>query len=241
MIKLEHNHTPEAIAERLAKPQNQSYLRDWVLGGIDGAITTFAIVSGVAGAGLAHKVIIILGVANLVADGISMAASNYSGVKAENDEYWKLRQMEQRHIRLLPEGEKAEIRKIFSLKGFEGDNLEHAVTVISSNEERWIDFMMTEEFGATKNRRSPYQAAIATFLAFGICGAIPLLPFALGLPHSFTIATIATCAVFFSIGALKSKWSLSKWWSSGLETLIIGTIAAGTAYFIGDLLEKMVT
>jgi len=241
MTKLDHNHTPEAITEHLDTPPNQSYLRDWVLGGIDGAITTFAIVSGVAGAGLAHKVIIILGIANLIADGISMAASNYSGVKAENDEYWHLRQKEKNDINLSPQRKQEELRQIFAHKGFKGDDLERAVTVISSNEDQWIDFMMTEEFGASKNRRSPYQAAIATFLAFAICGAIPLLPFALSLPHSFTIATIATCAVFFTIGALKSKWSTAKWWLSGLETLVIGTIAAGTAYFIGDLLEKIVT
>ena len=76
-------HTPEAVRERLLAAPRHSYLRDFVYGSVDGAVTTFAIVSGVAGAGLPGRVVIILGLANVAADGFSMAASNFLGTRAE--------------------------------------------------------------------------------------------------------------------------------------------------------------
>ena len=239
MSDLEHEHTPDAIAERLSKPLEQSFLRDWVLGGIDGAITTFAIVAGVAGAGLAYSVVIILGVANLIADGLSMAAGNYSGVKAEKDEYARLQAIERRHIATTPDGEREEVRQIFSRKGFSGDDLERAVGIITANEDRWVDFMLTEEYGQPKTERRPLYAALATFSAFVICGSIPLAPYLFGVANGFTFATIGAGVVFFMIGAMKSKWTGARWWLSGLETLAIGALAAGVAYFIGDILEKV--
>ncbi|MEO1028696.1 MAG: VIT1/CCC1 transporter family protein [Pseudomonadota bacterium] len=237
---LEHAHTPEAISERIAEPGTPSYLRDWVLGGIDGAVTTFAIVAGVAGAGLSAGVVIILGIANLIADGLSMAAGNFSGVKAENDEYDKLYATERRHIETTPEGERAEVREILAKKGFEGDDLTRAVETISADEKRWIEFMLVEEFGLTITRRSAMMSALATFVAFVICGAVPLVPYVFGTANSFAVACVAVGFVFFGIGALKACWSMTSWWLSGLETLAIGGIAAGAAYWIGDVLEGVV-
>ncbi|NNU17558.1 hypothetical protein HK107_14600 [Parvularcula sp. ZS-1/3] len=237
---LEHEHTTAAIRKRIGNAGRGGLLRDWVLGGIDGAVTTFAIVAGVAGAGLAPSVVLILGCANLIADGFSMAAGNYSGVKAENDERSRLRAMELRHIRQVPEGERAEVREIFRRKGFEGPDLDRAVEVISSDNDRWAAFMLTEELGLSPVARSAPTAALATFTAFLICGAVPLLPFALGFSRSFTVAAFATAAVFFLIGAAKARWSLRAWWVSGLETLAIGSLAAGAAFLVGDVLEKLV-
>ena len=89
-MKLEHSHDAEEIKKRLAEENKPNYVRDWVYGGIDGAVTTFAIVAGVVGAQLSSGIILILGLANLLADGFSMAASNYSGTKTENEcEYWE--------------------------------------------------------------------------------------------------------------------------------------------------------
>ena len=110
-MQLEHEHTREAIRARLNAENHPNYLRDWVYGGIDGAITTFAVVAGVVGAGLSSKVILILGVANLLADGLSMAASNYSGTKTEVDELARYREIEERHIDQEPDGEREEVRQ----------------------------------------------------------------------------------------------------------------------------------
>ena len=128
---LEHSHTRQAIKERIARGPHSNYLRDWIYGGIDGAVTTFAIVAGVAGADLAATVVLVLGFANLLADGFAMAASNYSGTKAEHDDYVRVLNIERKHIAILPDGEREEIRQIFAAKGFSGDDLERIVTVIS--------------------------------------------------------------------------------------------------------------
>ena len=101
---LEHGHHPGEIAERLEKGPRASYLRDWVYGGIDGTVTTFAIMAGVVGADLSAGVVIVLGIANLLADGFSMAAANYSSTKTEIEEYEQIRRMEERHVDLAPEG-----------------------------------------------------------------------------------------------------------------------------------------
>lgn len=237
---IEHEHSPEAIAERLGKGPQTNYLRDWVLGGIDGAVTTFAVVAGVAGADLSTRIILILGAANLLADGFSMAAANFSGVKAENDDIRRLKDMEARHIALAPGGEREEVRQIFAAKGFEGDDLERAVEVITCDEDRWIQLMLEEEHGAPKAERSPLKAALATFSAFAVCGAVPLLPFFWNAnTASLAPATIMTGAVFFGIGALKSKWSTARWWKSGLETFTIGMVAAGVAYAAGAILKNV--
>src|SRR3990172_7174180 len=133
---LEHGHHPGEIAKRLEQGPRASYLRDWVYGGIDGTVTTFAIMAGVVGASLSPGVVLILGIANLLADGFSMAAANYTGTKAELDEYAQLRCMEERHVDLAPEGEREEVRQIFQAKGFEGEALEAAVAVITTQRER---------------------------------------------------------------------------------------------------------
>jgi VIT1/CCC1 family predicted Fe2+/Mn2+ transporter len=76
--RLEHSHTREEIQERLARDKRGNYLRDWIYGGIDGTVTTFAIVAGVVGADLPGTVVLVLGLANLMADGFAMGAGNYS-------------------------------------------------------------------------------------------------------------------------------------------------------------------
>jgi VIT1/CCC1 family predicted Fe2+/Mn2+ transporter len=233
---LEHGHHPREIAKRLAEGPRVSYLRDWVYGGIDGTVTTFAVVAGVTGADLSTKALLILGAANLFADGFSMAAANFSGTKAEMEEYEQVRRMEERHVDFAPEGEREEVRQIFRAKGFEGEALESAVNVITEKRERWIETMMTEEHGLPPISRSPGRAALTTFLAFLICGSVPLVPFVLGLPATVEASTVMTGLTFFSIGSMRSRWSPAPWWRAGLETFAIGISAAAMAYVVGVIL-----
>lgn len=237
---LEHGHHPHEIAARLEIGPKASYLRDWVYGGIDGTVTTFAIMAGVVGADMSARVVLILGCANLLADGFSMAAANYSGTRTEIDEYEHLRRMEERHVELDPEGEREEIRQIFRSKGFKGGSLESAVDIITEHRELWIDTMMTEEHGMPPVARSPVKAAFYTFLAFVLCGAVPILPYGLMLADPLVPATIMTGLVFFGIGSLRSRWSATPWWKAGLETFSIGMTAAGVAYLVGSFLKNLV-
>lgn len=235
----EHGHSVEEIRARLTERPKKGYLRDFVYGGIDGAVTTFAIVAGVEGAGLSRTVIVALGIANVLADGFSMAAGNYTGTKAEMENVRRLRDVEQRHIDEDPVGEREEIRQILGLKGLKGDTREAAVDAITSDRKIWIDTMMVEEYGVSPVALHPPSAAAATFLAFVACGLVPLLPFLFGSTNAFAEAIVATGIVFFAIGAGKSRWSLTPWWKSGIETLSIGAAAAVIAYFVGDLVGRL--
>lgn len=244
--ELEHEHTPDAVANRLNEEPTQSYLRDFVYGAIDGCVTTFAIVSGAVGADFSSRVVIILGVANVVADGFSMAVSNYLGTKAEVEQVELARRIEEKHIRHTPEGETEEIRQIFSNKGFDGQLLEDVVEVITSNRHVWIETMLREEWGLSLTKQSPVKAAWITFIAFVIVGFLPLSPFiadaifGLSAQPIFGISLSFTAIAFFSIGALKARYLSESWLRAGIETLLMGGGAAGVAYGLGLLLKNVV-
>lgn len=221
------------------KPSH-SYLRDWIYGGIDGAITTFAIVAGVVGAALSSKVIIILGLANVVADGFSMAAGNYMSTKSEIDEYQYYARLESQHIKDMPEQETEEIRIIFRDKGFSGEQLERAVATVTQSPKQWRKTLLREKHGLPFAIRSPWLSALSTFSAFIICGLIPLLPFILLSEHAFNLSILCTALTFFIIGSIKSYWSLTSWWRSGSYTLLLGSAAAAMAYWIGHAIVMLI-
>jgi VIT1/CCC1 family predicted Fe2+/Mn2+ transporter len=236
---MEHEHSAEAIRERLAAGPARNYLRDWIYGGIDGSVTTLAVVSGVVGAQLSPWIILVMGFANLIADGFSMAASNFLGTRAEYEDLKRIEAIEHRHIDLDPEGEREEVRQIFFSKGFTGADLNRIVDLITADRTRWVRTMLTEEYGLPREVRSPWMAAAATFSAFIVCGLVPLLPYLFGLSNPGTYSILMTGGVFFTIGSVKSRWSTSSWWSSGLSTLAVGAVAAGLAYGAGLFLNQL--
>ena len=238
---MEHDHSPAAIRKRLESGPTHNYLRDWIYGGIDGGVTTLAVVSGVAGAQLSKWIILALGFANLFADGFSMAASNYLGTKSEHDDWRRLEEIEHRHIELDPDGEREEVRQIFERKGFAGHDLRRIVELVTANRERWVQTMLTDEYGLPHSVRSPWIAAFSTFAAFILCGLAPLVPYLFDTPHSFSISITLTAIVFVAIGSIKSRWSTSSWWHSGLTTLLIGAIAAALAYLVGVISSRLIT
>ena len=187
----------------------EDYLGEFVYGGIDGSVTTFAVVSGSVGAGLDSSVIIILGVANLFADGFSMSIGAYLSSKSENDKFLKHRDIEYWEIENLRESEVEEVRQIYREKGFEGELLEDVVRVITSDKDRWVNEMMRNELEMMEEKRSPWWIGGATFISFAIMGLVPLIVYLwdffspLGM-HLFTGASILTGLGFIGIGALKS-------------------------------------
>ena len=243
LVQLEAAHTPEAIKARLEAGPSHSDLRDFIFGAIDGTVTTFAVVSGVSGAGLSDGIIIILGVANLIADGFSMGVSNYLGTRAEQQQRARTRREEEYHVTMVPEGEKEEIRQIFANKGFSGDDLERVVEVITSDKDRWVATMLQEEHGLPAEEVSPWRAGLVTYLGFMIAGLLPLLPFIYqalvpgGLPQPLFWSIALAGVVFFTIGALKSLYVEQRWYWAGLEILAIGGVAAGLAFLVGALLK----
>jgi VIT1/CCC1 family predicted Fe2+/Mn2+ transporter len=240
---LREDHTPRAVAARLRRGSSPSYLHDFIYGAIDGTITTFAVVAGVQGANLDETIVIILGFANLIADGFSMAVSNYLGSRAERQRRELARLEERRHIREFPEGEREEVRQIFAAKGFEGSDLERVVEVITSDEEVWTKTMMTEELGFSDADPNEIRAALATLVAFITVGFLPLAAFVwdavnIGeVADPFAWSTVMTGVAFFVVGALKSRFVEQGWLRSGLETLAVGGLAASLAYVTGALLQ----
>jgi VIT1/CCC1 family predicted Fe2+/Mn2+ transporter len=160
----------------------KKYLPDFVFGSIDGLVTTFAVVSGVIGASLDSKVVLILGLANLLADGFSMGVSNYLSKKTE-----------------------------LSLN--KNENL------------------------------SPKLSGLVTFIAFLLVGFIPLISFIFINPQNpnlFLISSILTGVAFFTVGYWKGYISKINKFISAIETLLIGTVAATIAYYVGDFLSLII-
>jgi VIT1/CCC1 family predicted Fe2+/Mn2+ transporter len=240
---LDQEHTTEAVIRRLEAATEHSYLGDFVLGAIDGAVTTFAVVAGSAGAGLAPIVAVVLGISNILADGFSMAVSNYLSRKSEHELLDRARRREELHIDRHPEGEREEIRQIFRAKGFNGGLLESIIRTITSDKRRWVDTMLTEELGLRLEPAAPVRAAIATFVAFIAAGMVPLVPLffsgRLAPNETFGISAIATALTFTIIGAVKGKVSDQPILRSVLETVSIGSCAAGLAYVAGIALRGL--
>jgi VIT1/CCC1 family predicted Fe2+/Mn2+ transporter len=238
---LEAEHHPDAIRQRLRAEHKHSYLGDAVLGGIDGCVTTFAVVAGAVGGGFSSLVVIVLGFANLIADGFSMAVSNYQGTKSQQEQVDEARRSEEEQISQHPEGEREEIRQIFATKGFEGAVLDEVVEVITQDRTVWVNTMLVEELGLQIESPSPLRAALTTFAAFLLVGLFPLLPFvvpgvepAIVFPTSIVITAIA----FFGIGLAKGVVLKRSALRAGFETLLMGGGAAVLAYLVGFWLRQ---
>jgi vacuolar iron transporter family protein len=222
----------------------QEYLGEFVYGGIDGCVTTFAVVAGAAGASLGSDVILILGFANLFADGFAMSVGSYLSAKAEKDNYEKHKRHEYWEIENFREKEVEEIREIYAAKGFEGELLEKAIEVITADKDRWVDVMMKEELEMFDNGKHPLRSALMTFTSFVVVGFIPIMVYVADFGFKLNLGEKAfiwsaglTALGFITIGYLKSIVNHTSRRKSILETLILGTIAALVAYFLGDFLE----
>lgn len=225
--------------------KHQNYLSEFVYGGIDGSITTFAVVAGAVGAGLDNAVIIILGFANLFADGFSMSIGAYMSAKSEKQNFEKQKAIEYWEVENMPETEEQEIRDIYIEKGFEEPLLSQVVEVITKDKDRWVDVMMKDELGLVEEEKSPFQTGLYTFISFLVIGLIPLLVFVadyfdINITQKFLWSSILTGIGFIIIGFLKSKVTNNSIFKGISETLLLGGLAAFVAYFVGDFLEQII-
>ena len=224
-------------------------VEDFVYGAVDGSVTTFAVVAGVIGAELSPSIVLILGFANLFADGFSMAVGNYLSSKTRVEYIEKRRRREEWEIENLDEQEKQEIRDIYTEKGFKDELLEAIVNVITARRRVWIDTMMKEELGLIDDKNSrPLDTAVTTFVGFNTIGVIPLIPFiflyasgfSVSIQYAFVYSTIFTAISFFTIGIIKGRVVDKSILKSGLNTLAIGGIAASIAYMVGHMLSILI-
>lgn len=241
-----HSHESTIHGENNLFSKIQDYLGEFVYGGIDGSVTTFAVVAGSAGANLESSIIIILGFANLIADGFAMSVGSYLSTKSERENYLKHKAIEYWEVDNLPEKEREEVREIYASKGFEGELLERVVEVITADKDRWVDIMMKEELEMAEETKSPFKMGAITFLSFILLGFIPLLIYVIDYFNTveynlFAISSVLTGLCFIGVGLLKSVVTGTKRLKSIMETLLLGGAAAILSYFVGDFLERIIS
>jgi VIT1/CCC1 family predicted Fe2+/Mn2+ transporter len=238
-----HDHLERSLYET---GRHSQHLADAVMGATDGIVTTFAVVAGAAGAGLSSGVVLIMGFANLFADGLSMAVGNYLGARSQQDFWREERAREIWEIEQIPHAEREEIRRHYRRKGFEGELLEHIVRTITSDKERWLDEMMREELGIREEKTAPLTSGVVTFWAFVLAGFLPLLSYVAAyfnagfLPRAFPISIALTAVALFGVGAARSFITRRSWRQSGLEILGLGGVAAACAFAVGYFLRAIV-
>jgi len=229
-----HEHSPSG-----------KYIKSFVYGGLDGTITTFAVVAGVAGASLSASIVLILGFANLIADGISMAFGDYLSTKAEKEYGSAERKREERATR-FPKVEKKSLIRIFSEQGFSKKDTESIANILCKNKKVCVDLMLAYELGIAKKKQDPFKNAAATFGAFVLFGFVPLIAYVFSKTASifqqdtFFMASLFTGITLFSLGAIKCKVTGLNWIRSGVEMLLIGGFAAVAAYLIGYFISTIV-
>lgn len=241
-------HAPERIAQAAVEEHGgvgDQYLGDMVYGGLDGIVTTFAVVSGVAGASLGPGVVIVLGLANLLADGFSMATGAFLSTKSDQEYYQREWQREAWEVEHFPEGERAELFEIYKKRGYSAEEAAQMVQIQSRQPERWIKAMMIDELGMLRDERKPLVSALATLISFVVAGSVPLLIYLIGLfteiapAVSFPVSLALSGVALFGLGAAKVLVTQRNPLRSGMEMLLVGSLAAGVAYLVGALLRDI--
>lgn len=235
----------EDLLKHRASELHGSHLGPWihdiVYGAHDGIVTTFAVVAGTVGAGLPTGIVVIIGMANLLADGVSMGAGAFLSLRSERDQYDRLLKEELQEIEDDPEIEREEIREAYLAKGFAGEDLERTVEIITRDKTVWAETMMREEHGTMPPGSSDKALlhGMATFLGFLVFGGVPLLPYLMirAGSNNFVLAITGTAAALLLVGITRSLVTRERIYRGAVEILLIGAATAGIAYVVGVVLK----
>lgn len=242
----------DPLAEHLEEKHNISpilvHIRDVVYGGVDGIITTFAVVSGFSGAMVAHDttaqlsfaVVLLFGLANLCADAVSMGLGNFLAVRSEQSAYCGLRAEEAAEIKNNPALEAEETVMLLMHRGFTEKDARAITALYRKNPDYWIDFMMDHEIKMTDSTDvSPVWSGIATAGAFMVFGSLPLMPFIFDMQTEpgtvFLISAGCALASLALLGALKAQITRLSYTKTIAEVVTVGVVASSVAFFIGSL------
>lgn len=230
-LKAKHNITPVS-----------TYLKEVVYGGIDGIITTFAVVAGFTGAQSGETInysivtVLLFGLANLFADASSMGLGNFLSLKSEKDFYKGQKKVEENEITQDANSKEAETKKILITKGFTKEQAEQMTALYKSNHKYWAEFMMQYEVQLPNPEgENPFLTAFATFASFIAFGFIPLIPylFISQAQTAFIYSCVFTLFAMALLGFVRwyvTKLSLVR---SLAETILLGSISASVAYIVG--------
>jgi VIT1/CCC1 family predicted Fe2+/Mn2+ transporter len=214
-------------------------LRDLVFGANDGLVAAFAVVSGVHGAAVSTRIVLLAGLAELLGGTIAMGLGAFLAVKSEREFVGSERDREEREVRDFPDVERNEVRSIFAAKGYRGAALDTIVEHVTADPKFWVDTMMTEELGLTAVPvGSPWRSGLMTGGAYALGAAMPVLPYALPLSaaNAYPLTVVLTLVALFVAGAAKTTMTGRPWLRSGLESCAIGALAAAATFFAGRLI-----
>jgi VIT1/CCC1 family predicted Fe2+/Mn2+ transporter len=214
-------------------------LRDLVFGANDGLVAAFAVVSGVHGAAVSTRIVLLAGLAELIGGTIAMGLGAFLAAKSEREFILSERDREEREIKEFPEEERKEVRTIFARKGFKGSALDEMVEHVTADPVFWVDTMMTEELGlAIAPAVTPIRSGLVVAAAYALGAAFPVIPYALPLEvtTAFRLSVACTLVALFVAGALKTLMTGRPWLRSGLETVLVGALAAAATFAAGRLI-----
>jgi vacuolar iron transporter family protein len=216
-------------------------VRDIIIGMSDGLTVPFALAAGLSGTVGNAFVVVVAGLAEMTAGGISMGLGGYLAGRSEVDAYGAELERERSEVRTMADAEVAEVRQIFANYGLEGSSLNAAVTAVTSNPKTWVGFMMREELGL--ERPDPSQAlrsALTIGLSYVIGGLVPLAPYALGLPlnTALVVSVIVTLIALVVFGAFRAHFTGVPVVRGSLQTALVGAIAAGAAFALARLVSN---
>ena len=221
------------------------YVKSIVFGGLDGVITTFSTIASSYGGRQSIKVVIILGLANLVADALSMGVGDFISSSAEFAYAVSEKKREEWEYDNLPAGERAEmVEKLVEEKAFERHDAERIIGIIGAHEHRdfFVDYMMHEELGleAPDDPWAPAKDGTTTFVSFMVFGSVPLLIYVFCYAANiqeqnvvFGIASAFTVITLFALGALQGAITRLNMVQSGAYMAVIGSLATASAFAVG--------
>lgn len=220
-----------------------SALRAAVFGANDGLVSNASLIIGVAGAGPDPKVVLLAGVAGLLAGGFSMAAGEYISVRTQRELLEHQIELERQELKDHPSKEAGELAAIYRAKGVAPDQAGTIAAMILNDPEKGLATLVKEELGLDpKGLASPYQAAGASFLSFAVGAVVPLVPYLVTRGSGAFLGTlIATTASLLAVGAAISLFTGRNPVRSALRQAMIGALAAGATFLIGKLLGVSVS
>jgi vacuolar iron transporter family protein len=216
-------------------------LRDLVFGANDGLVAAFAVVSGVHGAAVSTHIVLLAGLAELIGGTIAMGLGAWLAGKSEREFILSEREREEREIREFPEQERKEVRTIFARKGFRGKALEQMVEHVTADPVFWVDTMMTDELGLSAvPGNAPIRSGLVVAAAYALGAAFPVVPYALPVPvaTAFALSVGCTLVALFAAGAAKTRMTGRRWLRSGVETMLVGALAAAATFAAGRLVAS---
>ena len=214
-------------------------LRDLVFGANDGLVAAFAVVSGVNGAAVSTRIILLAGLAELIGGTIAMGLGAFLAAKSEREFISSEREREEREVIEFPEEERKEVRTIFARKGFQGEALDQMVAHVTADPVFWVDTMMTEELGLSAvPTGAPLRSGLVVAMAYALGAAFPVIPYALpvAVGTAFSLSVGCTLFALFVAGALKTRMTGRPWLRSGVETMLVGALAAAATFGAGRLI-----